>query len=114
MAATIIIPTRGRPNYLEVTLGSVAPQAAEAGAELLIVDDSADAATVRIAARHGVSVISTGGDRGANAARNAGVAAVSRGSLAAASAASAYGSASLNRRIPPRSAAVPSWTSARK
>jgi GT2 family glycosyltransferase len=75
MAATIIIPTRGRPDYLELTLGSVAPQAAEAGAELLIVDDSADAATVRVAARHDVSVISTGGARGANGARNAGVAA---------------------------------------
>ncbi len=75
MAATIIIPTRGRPDYLEVTLDSVAPQAAEAGAELLIVDDSADAATVRVAARHDVTAISTGGARGANGARNAGVAA---------------------------------------
>jgi GT2 family glycosyltransferase len=75
MAATIIIPTRGRPDYLDVTLSSVGPQAAEAGAELLIVDDSADATTVRVAARHGARVISTGGGRGANGARNAGVAA---------------------------------------
>jgi GT2 family glycosyltransferase len=75
MAATIIIPTRGRPDYLEVTLRSVAPQAAGAGAELLIVDDSADASSVEVAARHGVRVISTGGGRGANGARNGGVAA---------------------------------------
>ena len=75
MAATIIIPTRGRPDYLDVTLSSVAPQAAQAGAELLVVDDSADAETVRVAGRHDVPVIFTGGGRGANGARNAGVAA---------------------------------------
>lgn len=75
MAATIIIPTRGRPGYLDVTLASVVPQAAQAGAELLVVDDGRDATTVRVAARHGVKVLSTGGGRGANAARNAGVAA---------------------------------------
>jgi GT2 family glycosyltransferase len=75
MAATIIIPTRGRPDYLDVTLTSVAPQALQAGAELLVVDDSTDAATVRIAARHAVRVLCTGGGRGANGARNAGVAA---------------------------------------
>lgn len=77
MAATIIIPTRGRPDYLDATLGSVAPQAAQAGAEVLVADDSADAETVRVAGRHDVRVVFTGGGRGANAARNAGVAASS-------------------------------------
>jgi len=75
LAATIIIPTRGRPDYLEVTLSSVAPQVAAAGAELLVVDDGHDASVAPVAARHGVRVLSTGGRRGANAARNAGVAA---------------------------------------
>jgi GT2 family glycosyltransferase len=77
MAATIIIPTRGRPDYLEQTLASVVPQAAEAGAELLVVDDGTDPASARVAASHAVSVISTGGGRGANAARNAGIEATS-------------------------------------
>jgi GT2 family glycosyltransferase len=74
-SASILIPTRGRPDYLEVALASVAPQAASAGAELLVVHDGLDPETASVAARHGVRVLSTGGARGANSARNAGVAA---------------------------------------
>jgi GT2 family glycosyltransferase len=76
MTASILIPTRARPRYLDATLASVAPQAHAAGAELLVVDDSAsDPDTAAVAARRGANVIATGGSRGANAARNAGVAA---------------------------------------
>ncbi|HET9125834.1 MAG TPA: glycosyltransferase [Solirubrobacteraceae bacterium] len=75
MAATIIIPTRGRPDYLEETLASVGPQAARAGAGLLVVDDGTDPRTGEVSAHHGVAMLSTGGGRGANGARNAGVAA---------------------------------------
>jgi glycosyltransferase involved in cell wall biosynthesis len=79
MTATILIPTRGRPGYLDVTLASVAPQAAAAGAEMLVVDDGADPATARVAQRHGARVLGTAGgagsagSAGANAARNRGV-----------------------------------------
>jgi GT2 family glycosyltransferase len=73
--ASIVIPTRGRPEYLEVTLASVAPQAAAAGAEVLVVDDGADPATAAVAARHGARLVATPGHCGANAARNLGIAA---------------------------------------
>lgn len=73
--ASILIPTRGRPAYLEVTLSSVAPQAAAAGAELLVIDDGGIPDSVVTAQRHGARVLSLRPSRGANAARNAGVAA---------------------------------------
>jgi glycosyltransferase involved in cell wall biosynthesis len=73
--ASIVIPTRGRPGYLDATLASVAPQAADAGAELVVVDDGAGEETAAVAARHGARLIATGARHGANAARNAGVAA---------------------------------------
>ena len=45
ISASIVIPTRARPDYLQVALRSIAPQAAAAGAEVLVVeDDAADAA----------------------------------------------------------------------
>jgi GT2 family glycosyltransferase len=75
MAASILIPTRGRPAYLDVTLGSVMGQAASAGADVLVIDDGTDTQTAAVAARHGAPVLATGAARGANAARNAGVAA---------------------------------------
>jgi glycosyltransferase involved in cell wall biosynthesis len=73
--ASIVIPTRGRPAYLDAALASVAPQATDAGAELLVVDDGAGEETAAVAARHGARLIATGARHGANAARNAGVAA---------------------------------------
>jgi glycosyltransferase involved in cell wall biosynthesis len=72
--ASIVIPTRHRPEYLRVTLDSIAPQAASAAAELIVVDDGGDPVTAQIAAAHGARLISTAG-AGANAARNAGIAA---------------------------------------
>ena len=72
--ASIVIPTLGRPGYLRATLESVAPQAAAAGAEVLVVDDGSDPVTAAVAQAHGARLIRTGGT-GANAARNAGVAA---------------------------------------
>lgn len=72
--ASIVIPTRGRPAYLRVTLESVAPQAQHAGAEVLVVDDGIDPGTAEVARAHGARVI-PGARAGANAARNAGLAA---------------------------------------
>ncbi len=68
--ATVVVPTRGRPAYLEVTLASVAPQADAARAELLVVSDGPDAATEAVARRHGAAFLSLPRPAGLNAARN--------------------------------------------
>jgi glycosyltransferase involved in cell wall biosynthesis len=73
--ASIVIPTRGRPGYLDVTLASVVPQAARAQAEVLVVGDAAELATTSVARRHGARLVVREQGWGANAARNAGVAA---------------------------------------
>ncbi len=72
-AASIIIPTRSRSSYLDVTLGSVMPQASGAGAEVIVVSDGIDAETAAVAERHGATLLSLDRPRGANAARNAGI-----------------------------------------
>ena len=45
-----MIPTRDRAAYLDVALRSIAPQAAAAGAELVVVDDGPDPRTQAVAA----------------------------------------------------------------
>ena len=70
-----MIPTRRRPGYLDVALGSIVPQAVELRAEVIIVSDGEDLATRNLADRHGARLIVLDPPRGANAARNAGVAA---------------------------------------
>jgi GT2 family glycosyltransferase len=75
--ASILIPTRARPHYLDVTLGSVATQARAAGADLLVLSDGPDPATTAVAERHGARLVSLPSPRGLNAARNAGIAAAS-------------------------------------
>ena len=75
MLASIIIPTRGRPGYLEVALASAAPQARVAGAEIIVVDDGSLAANAALARRVGARYVALGEPRGLNAARNAGIAA---------------------------------------
>jgi GT2 family glycosyltransferase len=71
--ASIVIPTHGRPEYLDVTLTSIAPQAEAVGAEVIVVSDGADAASSAVAERHGVRLIALPHPVGANAARNAAV-----------------------------------------
>jgi GT2 family glycosyltransferase len=72
--ASIVIPTRGRPDYLAVALASIAPQAASAAAEVIVVDDSAGLErNAEIARRFGANYLALGGPRGLNAARNAGL-----------------------------------------
>ena len=68
-----MIPTRSRPDYLTVTLASVATQAKLAGAEVLVINDGGDAVTAGIAQRYGARVIALPPPGGANAARNAGI-----------------------------------------
>jgi GT2 family glycosyltransferase len=68
--ASVVIPTRARPDYLDVTLASVVPQAAKAGAEVLVVSDGPDESTAVVADGHGTQLISLSRPRGLNAARN--------------------------------------------
>lgn len=71
--ASIIVPTQDRPAYLDVALRSLAPQAAAAGAEVIVVDDGPDAATRAVAERHGTRYVPRTPPHGLNAARNAGI-----------------------------------------
>ena len=73
-AASIVIPTRGRPAYLAGTLASVLPQARELGAEVVVVNDGGGGPADDVARHHGVRVVASAA-HGANAARNAGIAA---------------------------------------
>ena len=80
LTASIIVPTRERAGYLDVALASIAPQAAAAGAEVLVVDDGPASATAEVASRHGARYVAHAASRGLNAARNTGIDAA-RGSL---------------------------------
>ncbi|MDW5593631.1 glycosyltransferase family A protein [Conexibacter stalactiti] len=71
--ATIVVPTRDRPGYLDVALASLAPQAAALGAELLVVLDGPDETSAAVAAGRNARVVAFDAPRGLNAARNAGV-----------------------------------------
>jgi GT2 family glycosyltransferase len=71
--ASIVIPTRARPAYLDVTLASIMDQARRAGAEVLVVQDGADPETEAVAHRHAARVVSLDRPRGLNAARNLGL-----------------------------------------
>jgi GT2 family glycosyltransferase len=71
LSASILFPTRLRREYLAVALASVAPQAAEHGAEIVVVeDDPRDPETERLVWRHGGRYIAHGEPRGINVARN--------------------------------------------
>jgi GT2 family glycosyltransferase len=71
--ASIVVPTRARPDYLEVTLGSITPQAEAAGAEVIVADAGALPAARAAAERHGVRYVAHDTPRGPNAARNTGI-----------------------------------------
>jgi GT2 family glycosyltransferase len=71
--ATIVIPTKRRPHYLDVALASVVPQARAARAEVLVVNDGRDPATDAVAHRHGARVVAPRPPGGLNAARNLGM-----------------------------------------
>jgi GT2 family glycosyltransferase len=74
LLASIVIPTRARPAYLEVALASIAPQATRVGAELLVVDDGGPSSATRaLAERFGARYEPHDRPRGLNVARNTGV-----------------------------------------
>ncbi len=70
--AAVILPTAGRPAYLDVALASIVPQARALGADVLVVDDGPSAETRAIAERHGARYVAHDRSRGLNAARNTG------------------------------------------
>jgi GT2 family glycosyltransferase len=72
-SASIVIPTRARPGYLDATLRSLMNEAGTAGAEVLVVLDGPDPDSETVAHRHGARVIALDQPRGLNAARNRGV-----------------------------------------
>jgi GT2 family glycosyltransferase len=74
IGASIVIPTRGRPAYLEVALASIAPQARAAGAEMLVIDDAGASPDARAQAeRLGARYEPHERPLGLNVARNTGV-----------------------------------------
>jgi GT2 family glycosyltransferase len=72
--ASIVIPTRARPDYLEIALSSIVPQAAAAGAEVLVIDDDGPSPAMRaLVERLGARYEPHPGQLGLNVARNTGV-----------------------------------------
>jgi GT2 family glycosyltransferase len=70
---SVVIPTRARPDYLEVALSSIAPQAAAAGAEVLVVDDGPSGHAARaLAERFSANYVAHPAPSGLNVARNTG------------------------------------------
>ncbi len=74
LSASIVIPTRARPGYLEVALSSIVPQATNAGAEMLVIDDAGPSSAMReLVERHGARYEPHPGPLGLNVGRNTGV-----------------------------------------
>jgi GT2 family glycosyltransferase len=72
--ASIVIPTRARLPYLEVALSSIAAGAAQAGAEVLVVDDAGPSEAAReLTERSGAHYRPHARPLGLNVARNTGV-----------------------------------------
>jgi glycosyltransferase involved in cell wall biosynthesis len=71
---SVVVPTRGRAAYLEVTLDSLLAQRTEIPHEIVVVDDGTSGATEPVvAARPAVRYVGHGGQRGLNVARNTGL-----------------------------------------
>ena len=72
--ASVVIPTRSRPAYLEVALGSIVSQAQGCEAEVIVVDDAGESPDARaLTEREGARYEPHPGPLGLNAARNTGV-----------------------------------------
>jgi glycosyltransferase involved in cell wall biosynthesis len=72
-AVSVVVPTRGRAAYLEVTLDSLGDQASAPPHEILVVDDGAGDETPEVAARAGVRCVLNAHAPGLNGARNTGL-----------------------------------------
>src|SRR5205823_1288223 len=72
---SVVVPTRDRAGYLDVTLASLADQDFAEPYEVIVVDDGSRDATLEVIARHGATLVTHDPPHGPNAARNAGMAA---------------------------------------
>ena len=68
--ASVVVPTRDRADYLEVTLASLADQSFGEPYEVIVVDDGSTDATPDVIARAGVRALTNDAPRGPNAGRN--------------------------------------------
>ena len=71
--ASILIPAYRAPEYLDVTLRSITPQADACGAEVIVISDGPDDANDAVAGRHGARLVTLPDHAGLNTARNAGI-----------------------------------------
>jgi glycosyltransferase involved in cell wall biosynthesis len=69
---SVVVPTRDRAGYLDVTLASLADQDFAEPFEVIVVDDGSQDSTPDVIRRAGVRSITHDPPRGPNAARNAG------------------------------------------
>jgi glycosyltransferase involved in cell wall biosynthesis len=69
---SVVVPTRDRAGYLDVTLASLADQDFEEPYEVIVVDDGSRDSTPDVIRRHGVRSLVHDPPRGPNAARNEG------------------------------------------
>jgi glycosyltransferase involved in cell wall biosynthesis len=67
---SVVVPTRDRAGYLDVTLASLADQDFEEPYEVIVVDDGSRDSTQDVIRRHGVRSLVHDPPRGPNAARN--------------------------------------------
>lgn len=69
---SVVVPTRDRAGYLDVTLTSLADQDFAEPYEVVVVDDGSRDSTAEVIRRHGVRSLVHNPPRGPNAARNEG------------------------------------------
>jgi glycosyltransferase involved in cell wall biosynthesis len=74
---SVVVPTRDRAGYLDVTLASLRDQDFSEPYEVIVVDDGSRDATADVIERHGVRSLVHDPPRGPNPARNAGARAAS-------------------------------------
>jgi glycosyltransferase involved in cell wall biosynthesis len=73
VAASIVVPTIGRADYLDVTLRSLLAQDVAVPYEIVVVDDGSTDRTPEVAAQAGVRLVRHAMRRSVNAARNTGI-----------------------------------------
>jgi glycosyltransferase involved in cell wall biosynthesis len=73
MVVSVVVPTRNRADYLQVTLDSLAGQEIAEPYEVIVVDDGSSDSTSELADRSGIRYIAHDTHRGLNAARNTGI-----------------------------------------
>jgi glycosyltransferase involved in cell wall biosynthesis len=69
----VVVPTRDRAGYLDVTLRSLAAQDLAEAYEVIVVDDGSSDSTADVAERAGARVLRPSAGGGPNTARNAGI-----------------------------------------